>query len=229
MKTMSDQDLFSRLRRLLGSGWIKIPDKPGYGGSGAPGKILEKQLGLDGGNKDTPDGGKWELKYHSDSSPITLFHLEAKPKGHMRHMVREFGWEDGKGRTSFRHTIWGRSDRGFYVKDESKRITVCNDSVSDMVWPFWTHQSLNNAFVAKLRRVIAVRGEKSEGRVRYLSACLYREPDAALFIGAISEGIIAIDFDARTGDGKGLRNHGTKFRVKAEHLEKLYSHVKKFS
>ncbi len=229
MKIMSDQKLFSRLRRLLGAGWMGIPDEPGYGGSGAPGKILEKELGLDGGNQDTPDGGKWELKYHSNASPITLFHLEAEPKGHLRHMVREFGWEDKEGRTSFRHTIWGRSDRGFYVENESERITVRNNSVSDMVWPFWTHQRLINAFVAKLRRVIAVKGEKSRGRVRYLSACLYTEPDAALFIGAISQGLIAIDFDVRTNNGSGLRNHGTKFRIKADHLEKLYSHVEEFS
>ena len=225
---LTDQELFSRLRRLLKSDWISIPDFPGYGGSGAPGTILEKELGLDGGNRDTPDGGKWELKYCSGSAPVTLFHLEAEPKGHMRHMVQEFGWKDAKDRTSFRHTIWGQSDRGFYVTDESNRITVRNNSVSDMVWPFWPHDKLINAFVGKLRRLIVVRGMKCSGRVKYLSARLYKEPSAALFIGAISQGIIAIDFDARTQNGRGLRNHGTKFRVRAENLDKLYAQVEKF-
>ncbi len=225
---MTDADLYARLRGVLKRGWVYLPDYPGYGGSGAPGKILEELLGIDGGNSDTPDAGKWEIKFHSRSALLTLFHLEALPKGHMHHMVREFGWQDAKGRTSFRHTIHGRSERGFYVANESNRITVRNSSVSDIVWPHWTHDSLINAFAAKFRRLIVVKGTKRKDQVRYETAHLYWEPQITLFIEAVERGIVAIDFDARTNNGRGLRNHGTKFRIKYDDLHHLYHRRQKF-
>ncbi len=225
---MTDTDLYARLRGVLKRGWLHLPDYPGYGGTGAPGKVLEELLGIDGGNSDTPDAGKWEIKFHSRSALLTLFHLEAQPKGHMHHMVREFGWRDDKGRTSFRHTIHGRSDRGFYVANESSRITVRNDSVSDIVWPYWTHDSLINAFAAKFRRLIVVKGTKRNNQVRYENAHLYREPQITLLIQAVEHGIVAIDFDARTNNGRGLRNHGTKFRIRYDNLRHLYHRRQKF-
>lgn len=228
MIQMTDTDLYARLRGILKRGWIQIPDYHGYRGTGAPGVILEELLGIDGGNRDTPDAGKWEIKFHSRNSLLTLFHLEAQPRGHMHQMVRKFGWPDEKGRTSFRHTIHGRSERGFYVANESNRITVRNDSVSDMVWPYWTHDSLINAFAAKFRRLIVVKGRKHKGRVKYDKANLYWEPQTTLFIEAIEKGIVAIDFDARTNNGRGLRNHGTKFRIKYDNLRHLYIHQQKF-
>ena len=220
---LSDQILFERLRDVLARGWIPIPDLPGYGGTGAPGILLEDQLGLQGGNRDLPDAGKWELKYHSRSAPLTLFHLEAEPKGHMKDLVQRFGWMDDKGRTSFRHTIWGRSDRGFYVVNESNRISIRNDSGSDIAWPYWTHDKLVNAFVSKLRHLITVRGRKRGGMVTYDYARLYREPSSIKFIEAIASGLVAIDFDARTNNGSGLRNHGTKFRIQYDNLRQIYS------
>ena len=47
-------------------------------------------------------------------------------------------------------------------------------------------------------------------------------------------GMIATDFDARTKshdraiDGGRVRNHGTKFRIKASDLPRLYHHHKGF-
>lgn len=234
MSVISDTDLRSRLGNVIGKGWVVIPDIPGYRGTGAPGKLLEEMLGIDGGNSDTPDAGRWEIKFHSGSAPMTLFHLEGSPKGHMHSMVRRFGWLDDNGRLSFRHTIWGRSSMGFYVDNESNRITVRHRDVADIVWPYWTHDSLINAFAAKLRRLIAVRGSRRtvQGvkQVNYESAHLYSEPHVTLFVEAIEKGIVAIDFDARTkSEGRGLRNHGTKFRVAVESLGHLYQEKEDFT
>ena len=232
MTSISDADLYARLRSVLKQGLHAIPDGQGYGGSGGPGIMLEKLLDLDGGNADTPDAGKWEIKYYSGTSPITLFHLEADPSKHMHHMVRTFGWPDKNGRTSFRHTIWGRSERGFHVANESNRITVRHSEEADIVWPYWTHDKLMNAFASKLRRLIAVKGRKStiDGikHVRYETATLYWEPKITQFVKAVEHGIIAIDFDARTKNGRGLRNHGTKFRIKHRDLSKIYEHIARF-
>lgn len=224
--TLSDNELFGRVREILSSGWHDLSDYS-YGGTGAPGNILEELLGVDGQNFDIPDAGKWEVKFHSGSALLTLFHLEAQPKGHMHHIVREFGWTDSQGRLSFRHTICGRSDRGFYVANEADRITVRNDSTSDMTWPYWTHDDLINAFVSKFRRLIVVKGVKRNGRVRYDTAHVHREPQSRLFVNAIASGIVAIDFDARTNNGRGLRNHGTKFRIAYDDLNHLYHYSKR--
>lgn len=230
MASVTDADLYARLRGVLERGWVKIPDRHGYRGTGAPGNMLEELLGLKTSNLDTPDAGKWEIKFHSRTALLTLFHLEAKPPGHMHQMVRKFGWPDQKGRISFRHTIKGRSSMGFYVTNESNRITVRNDSHgNDMVWPYWTHDALMNAFASKFRRLIVVKGRKSRGKVKYELAHLYREPQITLFVGAIASGSVAIDFDARTQNGHGLRNHGTKFRVQYNDLKHLYHQHDEFT
>ena len=153
MTPMSDDELFYRLRELIGRGWIDIPDNPGYGGTGAPGILLEELLGIRGGNLDIPDAGRWELKFHSRKSLLTLFHLEAEPRGHMRQMVRRFGWKDAQGRTSFRHTIRGSSAMGFSVSNENSRIVIRNDSAPDMVQPYWTHDRLYQRICLKAQKV----------------------------------------------------------------------------
>ena len=226
---VSDTVLFARLQDVLKRGWIQLPDYPGYGGTGAPGIVLEELLGVDGGNNDTPDAGKWEIKFHGGSALLTLFHLEAEPKGYMHHMVRQFGWKDVQGRTSFRHTMRnGHSSLGLYLANETNRITVRHPDVADIVWPYWTHDKLINAFAAKFRRLIVVKGSKKNGFVRYEIAHLYEEPQSTLFVKAIDAGIISIDFDARTNNGRGLRNHGTKFRIKYDNLRHLYNSRRKF-
>ena len=223
---LSDNEIFSRVSSVLKRDWIRMSDYS-YGGTGAPGNILEELLGIDGKNFDVPDAGRWEIKFHSGSTLLTLFHLEAQPKGHMHHMVREFGWRDSKNRISFRHTIHGRSEKGFYVHNDVDRITVRNDGSSDMVWPYWMHDDLINAFISKFRRLIVVKGTRKKGMVRYDTAHIYREPQSRLFIEAVERGIVAIDFDARTNNGRGLRNHGTKFRVAYDDLGRLYHYSKR--
>lgn len=223
---LSDNEMFARVNRVLRLGWLRMSDYS-YGGTGAPGNILEELLGVSGKNFDVPDAGKWEIKFHSGNALLTLFHLEAKPRGHMHHMVREFGRRDSKGRISFRHTIRGRSERGFYVHSDVDRITVRNDVSSDMAWPYWMRDELVNAFVAKFRRLVVVRGDRRKGRVKYNTAHVYREPQSNIFIEAVARGIVAIDFDARTDNGRGLRNHGTKFRIAYDDLKRLYHYSKR--
>ena len=223
-----DNELYDRLRDVLSRGWVEIPDTPGYGGSGAPGKLLEELLGISGQNYSIPDAGQWELKFHSRSALMTLFHLEAKPDGYMHGLLREFGWPGKEGQTNFRHTLKGKSERGFYVVNEDSLIVVKNVDERKVDWPRWTHDQLLNAFAGKMRRLMAVRGTVSKGHVRYLIADLYREPQITRFIDAIVKGIVAIDFDARTTAGRGLRNHWTKFRVSPEDLPKLYTYHERF-
>lgn len=72
-----------------------------------------------------------------------------------------------------------------------------------------------------------VKGVRKAGRVRYCTAHVYREPQAKLFVEAVAGGVVAIDFDARTDNGRGLRNHGTKFRIAYGDLKGLYHYSKR--
>ena len=221
-----DNVLFARIREVIGKEWIPIPDEKGYGGSGAPGKILEEQLLMDGGNSDSPDAGKWELKYHSGKALLTLFHLSGSPKGHMHHMVRKYGRTDKHNRKSFRHTLRKNSDKGFYVTNESDRIFIRNKN-GDTKLPYWSHDSVINAFIYKLRRMLLVKGATKtiEGRryVNYETAHAFQDPRTTQFCKLVEQGIIIIDFDARIQvQGDGLRDHGTKFRISADDLQRLY-------
>ena len=163
MSVIPDADLYARLRDVLSVDWHFLPDTRGYRGTGGPGLLLEKLLGLDGSNRDSPDAGKWEIKYHSPKTRLlTLFHLEGEPKKHLHHMIRKFGWEDDKGRTSFRHTIHrGRSSLSFYVADENDRIVLRHPDTSDITLPYWTHDRLLNAFCIKTKAVDRGSREKS--------------------------------------------------------------------
>jgi len=221
---ISDASLRVRIKDILEAGWIEIPELKGYGGTGGPGRILEELLDAKGGNQDGPDTGKWEIKFHSGKSLLTLFHLEGKPKGYLYPIIDQFGWPDKEGRKSFRHTIRGTTtDRGFFVENQNQKIIIRNQINTQIDWAQWQHDSLINAFASKFRRLIVVNGEKKKQEVRYNSAIFYSEPRVTEFISAIESGLVAIDFDARKKHtGSGLRNHGTKFRIDYRFLDLLY-------
>ena len=42
---MTSADLLARLRGVLRRGWVEIPDEPGFGGTGAPAKVLAGLIG----------------------------------------------------------------------------------------------------------------------------------------------------------------------------------------
>ncbi len=214
-------------------GFVPYPEGRAFAGTGAPGRLLEHLLGIDENNHDSPDLMDWELKFHEGGSLITLFHKDPEPRGMLRQMVHEYGWDDAKGRVSFRHTIHGESPRGFYVVNEADRVLVRN-KLKDGVVPYWTHDTLMNCCGAKLRRLIVVDGERVKypvNGVKYNSATAYWEFDIGGFCNALEQGKVAIDFDTRTKEGPGtaLRNHGTKFRVSVDNLASLYRNSTKIT
>lgn len=223
MNYVTDKDLFERLKNLLQVGEYKIDDFGGYRGTGTGGFILEELLGFDPTNKDGPDSGRWEVKFHSGSSPLTLFHKTPEPDGVMRSLLKSCGWIGRSGRLSFRHTVWGKTERGLVVRSEDQKVIV-DLGKPDTVSPFWTHNTIINAFAYKLRRLIVVHGKvrQAKGTVVFESAQLLQNPRTTAFVQAIVDGTIAIDFDFRATDTDALRDHGTKFRIKIGDLPKIY-------
>jgi len=222
----SGTETFKLISEILKHGDYIIPAQKRYNGNGGPGEYLQYLLNVEANNRDTPDFKDWEIKFHGGTAPITLFHKDPEPRGIIRQMVHVHGWPDEKKRISFRHTIFGETNRGFYVVNEEDRIVVRNKH-KDAAVPHWTHNTLQNALPAKLRRLIVVSGKlkKNPRRVKYETATAYWEVDVKGFAAAIAKGTIAIDFDARTqkGAGSAIRNHGTKFRIKIDDIGAMYA------
>ena len=224
--------IFKKIVEILKAGTWEFPNDGKYNGSGGPGRLLEDLLGIKVNNADSPDLADWEIKFHGGTSLLTLFHKDPEPRGIIRTMVHNHGWDDGKGRISFRHTIGGESPRGFYIVNEEDRIVIRN-KFKDAPVPHWTHNTLFNALASKLRRLIVVGGKvlKNPRRVIYQEATAYWEPDIRGFSQAVASGLFYVDFDARTqkGVGSAIRNHGTKIRIKVEDLPKVYSNKLKLT
>lgn len=218
---------FEKIKAIIDLGWVDIPNKKSFQGTGAPGRLLESLLGVSENNKDSPDLEDWEVKFHGGGTLITLFHKDPEPRGIIRNLVYVHGWPDAHDRISFRHTLSKESDRGFYVVNQDEKIQIHNRNNNSVV-PFWRHNILLGAVGAKLRRLILVNGtlNKELRQVRFTGATAFWDFDLTGLLRAIETGIVCIDFDARTqgGIGTSLRNHGTKFRVSLDNLEVLYLH-----
>jgi len=66
-----------------------------------------------------------------------------------------------------------------------------------------------------------VKRESGREYYHYNTIMILRKFSLDKFITAIEDGIILIDFDARTG-----HNHGTKFRIRQGNWDRLYADVK---
>lgn len=220
---VSSNKAFKLIREIIDMGEVEIP--PQFQGAGAPGNTLEYLLNVNVNNNDSPDLMDWEIKFHGGNSLLTLFHKDPLPRGIINDVVDKFGWDDGKGRISFRHTISGNSPRGFIVESVDNKITVSN--IKDLsTIPYWEHNTILNSIGAKLRRLILVHGivNKQKRKVVYNNAVAYWDLDLMGICEAIKDGTIYIDFDARTKGGRGtaLRNHGTKFRIHVNDIYEIY-------
>ncbi len=213
---------FPVIEDVLSLGWVDMPEK--FQGTGAPGNTLEYLIDIEVNNNDYPDLNDWELKFHGGSSSLlTLFHKDPEPKGILNQVVDCFGWENDKGQISFRHTISGKSNRGFYIVNRDNKIYVKND-LNKKITPFWQHNTILEQMTGKLRRLIIVSGERNKRKVIYKKATAYWDFNITGFCNAIKKGVVLIDFDARTTKERGtsLRNHGTKFRIKISNIDEIY-------
>jgi len=219
------REMENRLREILDAGWLDMPEGVArYNGAGGPGNFLEDLLGLTAGGMDIPDCVGWEVKICTPQTHlITLFHKEPDDGSRiMRYMVSKHGWKDRQGRLSFRHTICGRSDR-FVVADDANIVTVRPLNGNGPV-PTWSHDTLLNIAGGKLRRLVVVRAVRNGRQLRFDRADMYEELHLTQLAESLVHGRIAIDFDVREASpgSKGLRNHGTKFRVSPDNLRHLY-------
>ena len=166
-----------------------------------------------------------------------------------RLLLPYYGWPDQhrENESSFRQTLNALqfTDRGFtIVQDhESRTVRVAFDAsrVGDnhLDWlltveqriglgqldpqPYWDIQDLALKVSTKMLNSFYVEAEtaksKGEEYFRVHSVLMLQGFDTGGFIGAIDDGGIYVDFDARTH-----HNHGTKFRIRDNFLPTLYSY-----
>ncbi|MDO4582287.1 MAG: MvaI/BcnI family restriction endonuclease [Bacillota bacterium] len=87
--------------------------------------------------------------------------------------------------------------------------------------PFWTFRVIEEKLSTKLNNLMYVRADRKtvdgEEYFKYNQIEAYVDPTLDRFLALIEDGVIYVDFDARTG-----HNHGTKFRIRPSSKTDLY-------
>ncbi len=90
--------------------------------------------------------------------------------------------------------------------------------------PYWGFEDVAASVRAKLINCfyvfVDVKKEGNTESIRYTDIKMLSNFSMDKFIGALENGLIYIDFDARTG-----HNHGTKFRIRESNIHLLYENA----
>lgn len=186
--------------------------------------------------------------FHMEPSPRAVRFVPAVllPQYGWKHELA--GTKYSETEMSFRQTIHGlkRSDRGFCVTidKQAQKVLISFHALSvdqrHQDWlnsvknriglselnpqPYWGFDDLFHKAGTKLLNCFYVQADvkRESGReyYHYNTIMILRKFSLDKFISAIEEGIILIDFDARTG-----HNHGTKFRIRQGNWDRLYNYV----
>jgi len=194
------------------------------------------------------NGNSLTTLFHMEPSPRALKIVPSTllPKYGWKHDKAGIKYPDSE--MSFRQTInyLNRTNRGFgiIIDEEERKISISFDSKSvspiHEEWlssverrvglkeiepmPYWGFDDLFHKAGTKLGNCFYIKADvKKDGKdeyYHYTDIYILKKFDITLFIKAIKDGKIKIDFDARTG-----HNHGTKFRMIAQTLPELYDDV----
>lgn len=170
-------------------------------------------------------------------------------------LLPKYGWplDNHPNEWSFRQTISTQvvSDRGFRVviDDVERKVLISFDasavgerhnawlqSVRDRIGlseltpqPYWGFDDLEYKAGTKLKNTFYILADaKTQDGVEYFhynGILMLQTFSFEKFLGMLRRGLLKVDFDARTGHGRGGHNHGTKFRVQANVLPTLYETV----
>lgn len=161
---------------------------------------------------------------------------------------QEAGTTYKAGEMSFRQTIHGlsHSDRGFIVKIDrtAKKVLISFNAIKiserHAKWlsevkervglgelnpqPYWGFDDLEHKAGTKLLNCFYIQADVKEEKGKeyywYRKAQMLQKFNFEGLLEALEKGAMLVDFDARTG-----HNHGTKFRLRQNHLPMLYKQV----
>ena len=187
--------------------------------------------------------------FHMDPSPQGMSLVTTQ-------LIPKYGWplSGHPDEQSFRQTIstTSPSDRGFQViiDDNERKVMISFNAnsvgVRHEVWlqtvekrvglgqlnpqPYWGFDDLRHKAGTKLKNTFFILADsKTQDGVeyfRYNGILMLQTFDFEKFLDALRQGLLKVDFDARSGYGRGGHNHGTKFRIPANLLPTFYGAVK---
>ncbi len=186
--------------------------------------------------------------FHMDPSPRAMKLITGL-------LLPKYGWplDNHPNEWSFRQTIStpAPSDRGFQVKiDDTERKVVISFNASAVSekqssWlrsveervglgelnpqPYWGFDDLEHKAGTKLKNTFYILADaRTQDGVEYFlynGIIMLETFSFEKFIEMLRKGLIKVDFDARSGHGRGGHNHGTKFRIQANLFPTLYGIV----
>ncbi len=124
----------------------------------------------------------------------------------------------------------------FDARAVGERHSVWLQSVEDRIGlselapqPYWGFDDLEYKAGTKLKNTFYILADaKTQDGAEYFQyngILMLQTFSFEKFLGMLRSGLLKVDFDARTGHGRGGHNHGTKFRVQANLLPTLYETV----
>lgn len=185
--------------------------------------------------------------FHTEPSPRTLKFVPSILLPNFGWKHQKAGKEYPKTEKSFRQTInTTHSNRGFAVAVDRKKERVFIDfnfkkidGQAHAAWkaalpqrkletpPYWGFNDLCNKAGTKLLNCFFVIADAKRINktlhFHYQDIYMLKTFDKDKFIQAIEDGLVYVDFDARTG-----HNHGTKFRLRRDAFIDLYAEVKEY-
>lgn len=221
------------------------------GGATGIGKTFEDLLGKDEDRTSNPDFHGIEIKTRLQNSIYHTTLFNKTPKGReefeIKRILRTYGYPDKymKQYKTFNATIYGSylsCIAGKYLMglnvDYNKRkvlLKIVNMNMELIEnYVYWDFDELNKMLNRKLKYLALVTATKkyTEGKVyyHYKTIDFYKLKDFETFLILIELGIICVSFHIgiiKRGERIGeIHDRGTSFRIKEEHIEKLFEKIK---
>ena len=252
VKWLSEAQLLEKLREIIAHGAYDLSAYEGTGGNGGVGALLEQLLGIKGNNAPVPDAVEFEIKSKTGNSLLTMLHREPKGQGRnaLGSVIPVFGWPMSEkanqpGTLSFRQTInCNPSPRGFRVVLEDKAIKAIFNPENvteehqgwladirarenpppdgDSVWLEWTRDEISRVITAKFKNLILVCATRRGANVTFTDFSVMKGFLQSEFYEEMRKGSVYVDIDAKKAPSAGVRNHGTKFRIRTDSLLAIY-------
>lgn len=223
-------ELTHDLQEIKNRGWIRSMRK----GPTGVGYTLESCLSIQENNLSVPDVGEIELKARRENSNsmITLFTFNKRVwKMNPLDAIQKYGVQDkdpAKSRLGMYYTMSVKPNNvGLFLHIDQEIISV--KSIGDDVIAEWDLNEVVKKFLEKVSNVLLVTAQVDiKDSIEYF---LYN--NAVLLSGGTDLNLLREQFqnehlmlDLRLHEkSTHARNHGTAFRVKVQHLEKLYKSI----
>ncbi len=220
---------FDRIERL---GWVPTKRR----GSTGIGYTLEELLGVAENNRPTGDIFGIEVKSHrgsdfsqSSTRRLNLFLKEPRWTDGLSHRERipKYGYVDDNGRLALYSTVTSRENthRLALKVDRPKRVVGLFFKGKPVA--FWNFDIIQQRLQEKLSETAFV-GAKTRGRgaseeFHYDTVLFCRQPSVEAFVDLIEERNVVVEMRMHLRESGSARNHGTAFRIRQNHLPRLFA------